>query len=315
MGNLLEIRRTNASDFPGPVAITFFDPDRGEVGTVVTIFGAGFSPVPADNQVTFNGTPAPVTASTDQTITTEVPAGATTGLIAVTTPRGSATSQEDFVVLVQVIITPPIATVFVGGSVQFTANTAVNWQVNNLPGGNATIGTISPGGLYQAPTTLPDPPELTVTAVSQADARFTAIAPVTILSVPERFAARDLSVQFAELPIQANPAQAPLVATAFAPFITSLSSNSGAVGGAPFTLTVNGEGFVGATDLQFVLNGTNDTNVTVSAVTPAADGRSLTATITIAGTATVGSRIVRVVTPAATSTIQPLGGNIFTVTP
>ena len=80
-------------------------------------------------------------------------------------------------------------------------------------------------------------------------------------------------------------------------------------------MTVNGEGFVGVTDLEFVLNGSNDTDITVSGVTPAGDGRSLTATITIAGTATVGSRIVRVVTPAATSTIQPLGTNMFTVTP
>lgn len=37
VGNIIEIRRTNASDFPGPVAITFFDPNRGEVGTEVRI--------------------------------------------------------------------------------------------------------------------------------------------------------------------------------------------------------------------------------------------------------------------------------------
>jgi YD repeat-containing protein len=79
VGNIIQIRRTNVADFPGPVAITFFDPDHGPVGTVVTIFGAGFSPVPANNQVTFNGVSASVTASTEQTITTEVPAGATTG--------------------------------------------------------------------------------------------------------------------------------------------------------------------------------------------------------------------------------------------
>lgn len=37
VGNIIEIRRTNVGDFTGPVAITFFDPDRGEVGTEVTI--------------------------------------------------------------------------------------------------------------------------------------------------------------------------------------------------------------------------------------------------------------------------------------
>ncbi len=61
VGNILEIRRTSASDFPGPVAITFFDPDGGEVGTVVTIFSADFSPNPSDNIVSFNEVGAPVT--------------------------------------------------------------------------------------------------------------------------------------------------------------------------------------------------------------------------------------------------------------
>lgn len=333
VGNLLEIRRINAADFPGPVAITFFDPDRGPVGTEVTIFGLGFSAVASENQVTFNGTPAPVTASTDQTITTEVPSGATTGPIAVTTPLGSATSQENFFVSAPVIISPTTAAVLVGGAIQFTANTAVEWRVNDLPGGNTTVGTISPQGLFLAPTTPPDPPEVTVKAISQGDARFNASAPVTILSVPERFAASEVSVKFAEPPLQANPSQAPLVsvqvaeaplqanpeqaplvAATFAPFITSLTPDSGVAGGTPFTLTVNGEGFSGAIDLQFVLNGANDSDITVSGVTPAGDGRSLTATITIAGTATAGSRTVRVVTPAATSTIQPLGANAFAVT-
>ncbi|MFQ6030037.1 MAG: RHS repeat domain-containing protein [Dehalococcoidia bacterium] len=31
VGNILEIRRTTVADFPGPVAITFFDPDRGHM--------------------------------------------------------------------------------------------------------------------------------------------------------------------------------------------------------------------------------------------------------------------------------------------
>ncbi|MCZ6789328.1 MAG: hypothetical protein O7D33_05230 [Chloroflexi bacterium] len=280
----------------------------------MTIFGVGFSPTLSQNQVSFNGTSAPVTASTDQTITTEVPAGATTGPIAVTTPLGSATSQENFIVVQIVTVSPKTATVLVGGAVQFTANTAVEWRVNNLTGGNTTIGTISPEGLYRAPTTLPDPPEVTITGVSKADPRLEDAALVTMLLVPERFAAPEVSVQFADPPLQANPDQAPLVAATFAPFITSLSPGSGVAGGASFILTVNGEGFGGATGLQFVLNGASDPDITMSGVTPAADGRSLTATITIAGTATPGPRTVRVVTPAGASTIQPLAGNVFEVT-
>ncbi|MCZ6479850.1 MAG: hypothetical protein O6929_05550, partial [candidate division NC10 bacterium] len=171
----------------------------------MTIFGVGFSPTLSQNQVSFNGTSAPVTASTDQTITTEVPAGATTGPIAVTTPLGSATSQENFIVVQIVTVSPKTATVLVGGAVQFTANTAVEWRVNNLTGGNTTIGTISPEGLYRAPTTLPDPPEVTITGVSKADPRLEDAALVTMLLVPERFAAPEVSVQFADPPLQANP--------------------------------------------------------------------------------------------------------------
>ncbi|MGH7404257.1 MAG: hypothetical protein ACREI5_02700 [Candidatus Methylomirabilales bacterium] len=41
VGNIIQIRRTNVADFPGPVAITFFDPDRGPVGRVVSITTSG----------------------------------------------------------------------------------------------------------------------------------------------------------------------------------------------------------------------------------------------------------------------------------
>src|SRR5438477_8256518 len=69
---------------------------------------------------------------------------------------------------------------------QFTAtvtntnNTAVTWQVNGVPGGNATAGTISSVGLYTAPAAVPSPATVTVRAVSQADATKSASAQVTI---------------------------------------------------------------------------------------------------------------------------------------
>jgi YD repeat-containing protein len=331
VGNILQIRRVNITDFPGPVAITFFDPKRGEVGTPVTIFGKGFSPSPADNQVAFSGTVATVTASTGTSLETTVPSGATTGPITITTPLGSATSSENFTVLQPVTVSPTTATALVGGTVLFTANTAVEWKVNNRVGGDAATGTITPGGLYRAPAAPPNPPEVTVTAVSRDDPRFQASALVTILPVPERFTAPAVSAQFAEPrqanalpgplvsiqfaePRQANALPGPLIAATFAPMITSLSPDSGVAGGTPFPLTVGGNGLGGATNLQFVRNGAIDPNVTVSSVAPAADGLSLTATIAIAGAAAPGLRTVRVVTPAATSTILPFEANTFTVT-
>src|SRR5438094_6986821 len=87
---------------------------------------------------------------------------------------------------VSVTISPTSATVGAGGTQQFTAtvtntnNTAVTWQVNGVPGGNATAGTISSAGLYTAPAAVPSPATVTVRAVSQADATKSASAQVTI---------------------------------------------------------------------------------------------------------------------------------------
>jgi hypothetical protein len=64
--------------------ITSLDPEIGKVGTTVIITGINFSTTPGKNIVSFNGTEATVTASTDTSITTTVPAGATTGPVTVT---------------------------------------------------------------------------------------------------------------------------------------------------------------------------------------------------------------------------------------
>jgi serine protease len=61
-----------------------------------------------------------------------------------------------------------------------TLNTQVTWQVNTMTGGNATVGTISTGGVYTAPATMPSPATVTVTAVSVADSTRSASATVTI---------------------------------------------------------------------------------------------------------------------------------------
>ena len=91
---------TSASNFTVaiPPTISGFTPEEGLPGTTVTITGTNFSTTPANNGVSFNGTPATVTASTAISITTTVPAGATTGGISVTVNSLTATSATDFVV-------------------------------------------------------------------------------------------------------------------------------------------------------------------------------------------------------------------------
>ncbi len=81
-------------------------------------------------------------------------------------------------------VTPASATVQLSAFQVFTATgtgVPVNWSVNGVPGGNATVGTITTGGLYTAPTTFPSPNQFSVTAVSQANAAQTASSATTVV--------------------------------------------------------------------------------------------------------------------------------------
>jgi subtilisin family serine protease len=80
---------------PSPVTISSFNPTSGPVGTLVVIYGAGFT---GATSVTFNLVPASFTVDSDTQITATVPTGATTGTIAVTTPAGTGISATPFTV-------------------------------------------------------------------------------------------------------------------------------------------------------------------------------------------------------------------------
>jgi hypothetical protein len=79
-------------------------------------------------------------------------------------------------------------TVTVSGS----TNTAVTWQVNGVNGGSSSNGLISTTvlgtsneAIYLAPTSVPSPASVSVTAISQADTTKSATATVTI-QLPSR---------------------------------------------------------------------------------------------------------------------------------
>src|SRR6478672_3134225 len=84
---------------------------------------------------------------------------------------------------VRISISPTSATVPTGGKQQFTAsvggttNTGVTWYVDNINGGNSSVGTVSPSGLYTAPAATGSH---TVKAVSNASTTKTASASVTV---------------------------------------------------------------------------------------------------------------------------------------
>jgi hypothetical protein len=56
----------------------------------------------------------------------------------------------------------------------------VTWQVNGVTGGNSAVGTIT-NGLYTAPTAVPSPASVAVTAIAQADSAVTKSAAVLVV--------------------------------------------------------------------------------------------------------------------------------------
>jgi hypothetical protein len=95
-----------------------------------------------------------------------------------------------------VTVSPATASVTTGGQQQFTAtvtgpsNTTVTWSAGGVVGGNSTVGTISSSGLYVAPSNIPNPPQVTITATSNADgttsgsATATVTAPISVTISP-----------------------------------------------------------------------------------------------------------------------------------
>jgi len=252
----------------------------------------------------------------------------------VTAPLGSATSAAVFRVLGQLTATPATASIIVSRSAQFQAleagipTTNVRWAVNGLPGGDTTVGTVTVDGLYTAPTIVPSPSTVTVTAIHKDDPTLTASATVAILPPqPVFLAARAVSVAVAETtsPLAAaglvsvrvaeNPAAfaaAAPTAVAVAPVVTAVTPASGARG-ETLTLTLSGSGFGGATTATLLLNNATDTTITVANLVVNAGGTQATMDIMIDAGAPLGARVVQVTMPAGSSTAAGTGGNLFTV--
>jgi len=84
---------TSAASFTVTLSVANLSPTSGSVGSSVFISGTGFIGV---SRVTFNGTQATFTPLGSSFISARVPAGATSGPIAVTTPAGTARSAGSF---------------------------------------------------------------------------------------------------------------------------------------------------------------------------------------------------------------------------
>ena len=348
VGNLLSIRRLPVGDRPEAVVIALVAPPAGRRGASVSIFGKGFAATPAGNAVTFNGVPASVLTAAPTRLTVSVPSEATSGPVRLVVTQAAAVSPEPFRVLGPLSVTPTTAVLAPGASVRFTAvaddgaTGAVRWSVDGVVGGDAARGTITTDGVYAAPASLLG--DVRVTATSVDDASIDASAAVSVLasrpifllappvgaaSAPAAGSPRTLttaaSVDLARPPridvaATASVAIAPGAAFAsaepvtlrVAPVVTGVTPSSGARG-ETVRLTLTGVGLEGVTRVELLAGATVDQALTTTEPSVADDGHEATLDVHIAAEAGLGPRVVRVLTPTATSGAAALGDNLFTV--
>lgn len=110
-----------------------------------------------------------------------------------TTTNSTSTSTStctDPVTNISVTISPSTVSVNVVTAQQFLVsitggtNSVTIWKVNNITGGNSTLGVIDSNGLYHAPVTVPSPATVNVTATSFEDQLVSATSAVTITPAP-----------------------------------------------------------------------------------------------------------------------------------
>ncbi|MGC1107720.1 MAG: hypothetical protein WA876_14395 [Candidatus Acidiferrales bacterium] len=123
-----------------------------------------------------------------------VPTPPTVTITATPQADTSVSGQASLTVTIGVSLSPAAASVQTLGTtqltaaVQGTANQNVTWEVNGIPGGSASVGTISAGGLYQAPESVPvtassgQTTTVTVEVIPQANTSLSASATVTVTS-------------------------------------------------------------------------------------------------------------------------------------
>jgi hypothetical protein len=177
---------------------------------------------------------------------------------------------------VSVSISPTAATVAVGAQQTFTAsvtgntNTTVNWTVNGIAGGNASVGTITSAGVYTAPASLPTPNPVTVKATSAADSTQFASATVTVITNP--------------ITVAISPTSAGVATGASQSFTATIAGSSNQAVTWSVNGTVGGNSTVGTITTAGVYTAPSSVpsgTVTVTATSVAAPSQFASATVTI----------------------------------
>lgn len=205
---------------PTPPIINSFSPSSGPIGTTVTVVGNNFS---SATSLSLNGnTSIPFTIVNNNTITFVVPNGATSGLISITNPDGTATSTTSYVVTIPIF--PPTIT-----------------SINPTSGLVGTTVTITGTNLNTVTSVSLNGTSLTFSIVNNTSITF--IVPVGATSGMVSVTNPDGSASGPVFTVTLPPTP---------PTITSISPTSGLVG---TIVTVNGTNFTTVTNVT--LNGLN----------------------------------------------------------
>jgi hypothetical protein len=227
------------------ISFSPFSPTFGPVGTSVTITGTAFTGATA---VSFNGVAAAFTVSPSGTITTTVPAGATTGPISITTP-----SNGSIVTTTRFTITPAItsfAPTFggVGAGVTITGTNFSGARAVSF-GGRAATFTVNNSG--RITTTVPAGASTGSISVSTLDGTATSAASFTVTSAP-----------FA---LGATPSSQTVAAGASTNYTVTISRSAGFADNLTFSVT----GLPGAAAASFSPNPTSGSSSTMTVTTTA----------------------------------------------
>ena len=137
---------------------------------------------------------APTSGNTIVCVTVTDDAGRQDTAVVSVTPTSAASASASAgtnpCLIVMVSVAPNVASVQAGAAQAFSAtvanatNTAVDWSVNGIPGGDGTVGTISAAGLYTAPASVTTALSVVVTAAWSGDATRFGTAQVTVTVPP-----------------------------------------------------------------------------------------------------------------------------------
>jgi YD repeat-containing protein len=161
-----------------PFTVSDFTPNAAIVGTAITIVGSGFT----NPSIAFNGIPASITSSTDNSIIVPVPTGATSGPLTVTVGGQTLTAG-----VFTVTATPPVFTVTdftpksaaVGDSITFTGNGFNNPTVA-INGISATVTASTSNSFTVAVPTGATSGPVTVTVGGQTQT----VGSLTVIAAP-----------------------------------------------------------------------------------------------------------------------------------